>query len=64
MNNLEKLISMVQDNSIGVKKVQDIKEDIDEYIEHNEEPDFEENQYLFDDLNLDKIMSNRKFFKK
>ena len=58
MNKLETILNMVQESKIELQKVQDIKEDIDEYIEHNEEADFEENPYIFDDLELDKIIPN------
>lgn len=49
---------MLQDNTISYKKIQDVKDDVDDYIDHNQEPDFDDNLYLFDDLELDKISAS------
>ena len=43
IENLERTSSMLKKNLIGVKKVQDIKDDIDAYVENCEEGDYTEN---------------------
>ena len=49
---------MIQDNQISYKKVLDIRESVDDYVERNNEPDFEEITDLFDELELDKIAAS------
>ncbi|KAJ3325696.1 general negative regulator of transcription subunit 5 [Boothiomyces sp. JEL0866] len=36
-----------------LSKVETIKEDVNYYVAENQEPDFEDNEYIYDDLNLD-----------
>jgi CCR4-NOT transcriptional regulation complex NOT5 subunit len=58
INTLDKLVNMLQDNQISYKKVLDIRESIEDYVERNNEPDFEEISDLFDELELDKIAAS------
>ena len=61
INTIDKLVNMLQDNQISYKKVLDLRESIDDYVERNNEPDFEEISDLFDDLELDKIAASMIF---
>jgi CCR4-NOT transcriptional regulation complex NOT5 subunit len=62
MNTLETLINLIQDNQISSKKIFDIRDSVDDYVDRNMEPDFEEILDLFDELELDKIIASRFFF--
>ena len=35
---------------ISLFQIKDIKEDVDYYVESNHEDDFEENEFIYDDL--------------
>ena len=52
---LERLYNMLNENMICCKKIQDCKDEVDHYIEHNQDTDFEENADLFEELELDKL---------
>ena len=45
LNDEKMLINQVES---GV--IRDIKEDINDYIENSQEPDFVENEYIYDDI--------------
>merc|ERR1719244_808214 len=47
---LETLLRMLDDTQVEVTQIKDIKEDIDNYIENSQEPDFFENEYIYDDI--------------
>jgi len=47
---LETLLRMLDNNQVEVTQIKDIKEDIDNYIENSQEPDFFENEYIYDDI--------------
>ncbi|KAK9728441.1 Not1 N-terminal domain, CCR4-Not complex component [Popillia japonica] len=47
---LETLLRMLDNMSVEVPQIKAIKEDIEFYIESSQEPDFEENEYLYDDI--------------
>jgi len=47
---LETLLRMLDNNQVEVMQIKDIKEDIDNYIENSQEPDFFENEYIYDDI--------------
>lgn len=49
---LETLMRMLDNGTVEVYKIKKIKEDIEYYIESCQEPDFEENEFLYDDLDL------------
>jgi CCR4-NOT transcriptional regulation complex NOT5 subunit len=52
---LERVYNMLNDNNICCKKIQDCKDEVDHYIEHNQDTDFEENADMFEELELDKL---------
>jgi CCR4-NOT transcription complex subunit 3 len=35
---------------VEVGRLRDIKEDVNDYIENSQEPDFVENEYIYDDI--------------
>ncbi|KAH9383551.1 hypothetical protein HPB48_025123 [Haemaphysalis longicornis] len=49
---LETLMRMLDNGTIEVSKINEIKEDVEYYIESCQDPDFEENEFLYDDLDL------------
>ncbi|XP_076328918.1 CCR4-NOT transcription complex subunit 3-like isoform X2 [Tachypleus tridentatus] len=52
---LETLMRMLDNSTIDVDQVKKIKDDVEYYIECCQEPDFEENEFLYSDLNLEGI---------
>lgn len=53
---LETLLRMLDNMSVEVSQIRRIKEDIEYYIESSQEPDFEENEYIYDDIvGLDEV---------
>lgn len=53
---LETLLRMLDNMSVEVEQIRNIKEDVEYYIESCLEPGFEDNEYIYDDINgLDEI---------
>lgn len=52
---LETILRMLDNDSIAVDAIQKIKDDVDYYIDSSQDPDFEENEFLYDDLDLEDI---------
>lgn len=53
---LETLLRMLDNMSVEVNQIRRIKDDIEYYIESSQEPDFEENEYIYDDISgLDEV---------
>ncbi|XP_066997799.1 CCR4-NOT transcription complex subunit 3 isoform X2 [Anabrus simplex] len=53
---LETLLRMLDNMSVEVSQIRRIKDDIEYYIESSQEPDFEENEYIYDDIiGLDEV---------
>ncbi|XP_023802903.1 CCR4-NOT transcription complex subunit 3, partial [Cyanistes caeruleus] len=52
---LETLLRMLDNDSIPVEPVRKLKDDVEYYVDSCQEPDFEENEFLYDDLDLDDI---------
>ena len=42
-------------------QIRGIREDVEYYVDSNCEPDFEENEFLYDELDLDDIGTGVKF---
>lgn len=55
---LETILRMLDNDSVPVDAIQKIKDDVEYYIDSSQDPDFEENEFLYDDLDLEDI---RKF---
>lgn len=47
---LERLLRMLDNDTVEVEQVRRIKDDVEYYIESSQEPDFEENEYIYDDI--------------
>ncbi|XP_022919409.1 CCR4-NOT transcription complex subunit 3 [Onthophagus taurus] len=47
---LETLLRMLDNMSVEVPQIKAIKEDVDFYLESSQEIDFEENEYIYDDI--------------
>lgn len=53
---LETLLRMLDNDTVDVEQVRRIKDDVEYYIESSQEPDFEENEYIYDDIiGLDEV---------
>ena len=52
---LETILRMLDNDSVQVDSVLKIKDDVEYYIDSSQDPDFEENEFLYDDLDLDDI---------
>jgi len=47
---LETLLRMLDNSQVEVNQIKDIKEDIADYIDNSQEPDFIENEYIYSDI--------------
>lgn len=56
---LETILRMLDNDSIMVDSIRKIKDDVEYYVDSSQDPDFEENEFLYDDLDLEDI---RKYF--
>ncbi len=48
---------MLDNCSLEVDEIKTIQDDLQYYIESNQEPDFAENELIYEDLNLDDVLS-------
>ncbi|CAM0135519.1 general negative regulator of transcription subunit 5 [Umbelopsis sp. WA50703] len=53
MNRLELILRLLQNSQLEPEQVLAIQEDIKYYVEENQDPDFEEDEFVYDDLNLE-----------
>ncbi|CAO1381734.1 unnamed protein product [Diamesa tonsa] len=61
---LETLLRMLDNDSVDVDQIRKIKDDVEYYIDSSQEPDFEENEYIYDDIDgLDEVELNGKLIK-
>ncbi len=40
-------------------QIRNVKEDVEYYLDSNQEPDFEENEFIYDDLDLEEIGASK-----
>ncbi|KAI9104831.1 Not1 N-terminal domain, CCR4-Not complex component-domain-containing protein [Phlyctochytrium arcticum] len=52
---LEIIQRMVANEELKVEQVKAIKEDVDYYVKTNQDADFEENEYIYEDLDLENL---------
>uniref|UniRef100_A0A4W4FCM0 CCR4-NOT transcription complex subunit 3 n=1 Tax=Electrophorus electricus TaxID=8005 RepID=A0A4W4FCM0_ELEEL len=52
---LETILRMLDNDSVQVEAIRKIKDDVEYYLDSSQEPDFEENEFLYDDLDLEDI---------
>ncbi|XP_076449524.1 CCR4-NOT transcription complex subunit 3-like isoform X2 [Babylonia areolata] len=55
IKHLEMAMRAVDNDALAVEQIKGIKEDVDYYVESNQDDDFEENIYLYTDLDLEDI---------
>ncbi|CEG78959.1 Putative Potential mRNA deadenylase and CCR4-NOT complex subunit Not5p [Rhizopus microsporus] len=53
INRLELILRLLENDQLEADSVNDLKEAIQYYVDCNQEPDFEEDEGLYDDLNLE-----------
>lgn len=59
MRMLETILRMLDNDSILVDAIRKIKDDVEYYVDSSQDPDFEENEFLYDDLDLEDIREAR-----
>lgn len=47
---LETLLRMLDNDSVNIDQIKNIRDDVEYYTTSSEEPDFEENEFLYDDI--------------
>jgi CCR4-NOT transcription complex subunit 3 len=47
---LETLLRMLDNDSVNIGQIKKIRDDVEYYIDSSQEPDFEENEYIYDDI--------------
>ncbi|KAM6899716.1 CCR4-NOT transcription complex subunit 3-like [Xenentodon cancila] len=52
---LETILRMLDNDSVQVEAIRKIKDDVAYYIDSSQDPDFKENEFLYDDLDLEDI---------
>lgn len=53
---LETILRMLDNMSVEVLQIKQIKDDVEYYIDSSQDPDFEENEYIYDDIiGLDEV---------
>ena len=50
---LESILRMIDNGKLDVDQVEMVKEDVEDYCNRNEDDDFEENEYMYEDLHLE-----------
>ncbi|KAK3089617.1 hypothetical protein FSP39_005080 [Pinctada imbricata] len=55
IKNLETIMRMVDNDALPLDQIKKIKDDVEYYIDFNQEPDFEENEFIYDDLDLEDL---------
>lgn len=60
---LETLLRMLDNESVNIDQIKKIHDDVEYYIDSSQEPDFEENEYIYDDIDgLDEVEMSGKCF--
>ncbi|KAI8070561.1 Not1 N-terminal domain, CCR4-Not complex component-domain-containing protein [Gilbertella persicaria] len=54
INRLELMLRLLENDHLAADRIQEFKDAIQYYVECNQEPDFEEDEGLYDDLDLEK----------
>ncbi|XP_025095871.1 CCR4-NOT transcription complex subunit 3-like isoform X2 [Pomacea canaliculata] len=55
MKQLELVMRAVDNDAVPLEQIKNIKEDIEYYVQSNQDPQFRENEFLYDDLDLEEI---------
>ena len=60
---LETLLRMLDNDSVNIGQIKKIRDDVEYYIDSSQEPDFAENEYIYDDIDgLDEVELSGKCF--
>lgn len=60
---LETLLRMLDNDSVNIGQIKKIHDDVEYYIDSSQEPDFEENEYIYDDIDgLEEVELSGKCF--
>ncbi|XP_032822809.1 CCR4-NOT transcription complex subunit 3 isoform X2 [Petromyzon marinus] len=52
---LETLLRMLDNQTVEVDAIRKIRDDVEYYADSSQDPDFEENEFIYDDINMDEI---------
>uniref|UniRef100_A0A6Q2XHX7 CCR4-NOT transcription complex subunit 3 n=1 Tax=Esox lucius TaxID=8010 RepID=A0A6Q2XHX7_ESOLU len=52
---LETILRMLDNDTLQVESIRKIKDDVEYYMDSSQYPDFEENEFLYDDLDLEEL---------
>ncbi|OZJ06678.1 hypothetical protein BZG36_00391 [Bifiguratus adelaidae] len=55
---LELILRLLENDQISTEQVADIQENVKYYVEQNQEPDFEEDELIYEELNLEEEEAN------
>lgn len=53
IHQLETLLRMLDNGTVEVDQIKKIKDDVEYYRDCSEDPDFQENEFIYDDFNLE-----------
>uniref|UniRef100_A0A4W5N372 CCR4-NOT transcription complex subunit 3 n=1 Tax=Hucho hucho TaxID=62062 RepID=A0A4W5N372_9TELE len=56
---LETILRMLDNDTLPVDSIRKIKDDVEYYMDSSQDPDFEENEFLYDDLDLEELRKCR-----
>lgn len=54
---LETLMRKLDNSTVDVDQIKKIKDDVEYYIESSQDPDFEENEFIYEDLELEDMQA-------
>ena len=54
---MQTMMRMMDNCSLDTMQVKDIQDDLNYYVENNQDADFMENEMLFDDVDLEEVQS-------
>ncbi|CAG2242459.1 CNOT3 [Mytilus edulis] len=52
---LETIMRMVDNDALPIEQIKKIKDDVEYYVDCNQDPDFEENDFIYDELDLEDV---------
>lgn len=55
IESLEKILRAMDNEAIDLKLVRDLRTDVEHYVKSNQEPDFEENDGMYDEIDMDNL---------
>lgn len=55
INQLEALLRMLDNGTVEVDQIKKVKEDVEYYRDCSMDPDFQENEFMYDDLSLEDL---------